>query len=183
MRPENKPPPLREIKATSASETPPDWGGSETDENQAEPHHNHESSDEGEPGQPCNQWPWGPEGRPSDSGTSRGVLAYRPAEPAGNRHNTYDDETYQRSDLPHRGETPLQDRGNPSTFGQTNGGALSTRYRPIWPNSEKIHVKAGGAVSERAPQNSVSTFSFACEAKPSLIMTGRGARTTTKGEP
>ena len=58
-----RPPPLREIKATSASETPPDWGGSETDENQAQPHHNHESSDEGEPGQPCNQWPWGPEGR------------------------------------------------------------------------------------------------------------------------
>ena len=67
-----------------------------------------------------------------------------PLNQRGNRHNTYDDETYQRSDLPHRGEARLQDRGNPSTFGQTNGGALSTRYRPIWPNSEKIHVKAGG---------------------------------------
>ena len=29
------------------TETPPDWGGSETDENQPEPHHNHESSDDG----------------------------------------------------------------------------------------------------------------------------------------
>ena len=89
-----------------------------------------------------------------------------PLNQRGNRHNTYDDETYQRSNLPDRGETPLQDRGNPSTFGQTNGGALSTRCRPIWPNCEKIHVKAGGAVSERARQSSVSTFSFACEAKP-----------------
>ena len=30
-----------------------------------------------------------------------------PLNQRGNRHNTYDDETYQRSDLPHRGETPL----------------------------------------------------------------------------
>ena len=123
------------------------------------------SSDEGEPGQPCNQWPWGPEG-PSDSGTSRGVLAHRPAEPAGEppQHLRRRDLPEERSPAP--GETPLQDHWNPSTFGQTNGGALSTRYRPIWPNSEKIHVKAGAAVSERARQNSVSTFSFACEAKP-----------------
>ena len=96
-----------------------------------------------------------------------------------NRHNTYDDETYHRS----TGGRTTEGTPQPSAKQLTNGGALSTRYRPIWPNSEKIHVKAGGAVSERAPQNSVSTFSFACEAKPSLIMTGRGARTTTKGEP
>ena len=122
VRPENRPPPLREIRATSASETPPDWGGSETDENQAEPHHNHESSDEGEPGQPCNQWPWGPEARPSDSGTSRGVLAHRPAEPAGEPP-----QHLRRRDLPqkHRGENH---RGNPSTFGQT----INKRWRAVY---------------------------------------------------
>ena len=122
------------------------------------------SSDEGEPGQPCNQWPWGPEGRPSDSGTSRGVLDTDPLNQRGTA--TTPTTTRPTRGAIFRGETPLQDRGNPSTFGQTNGGALSTRYRPIWPNSEKIHVTAGAAVSERARQNSVSTFSFACEAKP-----------------
>ena len=80
-----RPPPLREIKATSASETPPDWGGKRrrtrtkrspttttravTKGSQA----SHATNGRGDQR----------EGRPSDSGTSRGALAYRPAEPAG----------------------------------------------------------------------------------------------------
>ena len=56
-KPEDRPQLPRETKETSASETPPDWGGSEIDENQPEPHHNHESSDDGGQSQACNQWP------------------------------------------------------------------------------------------------------------------------------
>ena len=137
------------------------------------------SSDEGEPGQPCNQWPWGPEGRPSDSGTSRGVLAYRPAEPAGNRHNTYDDETYQRSDLP--GGDPTARPREPVNLRPNKRWRAVYQIQAHMAQFREDPRKSGGAVSERARQNSV--LLLASLAKPSLIMTGRGARTTTKGEP
>ena len=50
----------------------------------------------------ANPWPWGPEGRPSDTGRSQEVLAERPAEPA-------------RAPQP-TGETPAAQRGHPVTL-------------------------------------------------------------------
>ena len=64
-------------------DTPPDWGDSHEDLNMAESQGSDQQSSDGEEADsPANQWPWGPEGRPSDTGRSQGVLAERPAEPA-----------------------------------------------------------------------------------------------------
>ena len=64
-------------------DTPPDWGDSHEDLDMAESQGSDQQSSEGEEADsPANPWPWGPEGRPSDTGRSQGVLAERPAEPA-----------------------------------------------------------------------------------------------------
>jgi len=52
-------------------DTPPDWGGSSTEEGAQQP-------DTSAP-----SWPWGEAGRPSDRGESTGVLAEKPREPMG----------------------------------------------------------------------------------------------------
>ena len=84
-------------------DTPPDWGDSHEDLEMAETQGSDQQSSEGEEtDSPANPWPWGPEGRPSDTGRSQGVLAERPAEPA-------------RAPQPTR-ETPAAQRGHPVTL-------------------------------------------------------------------
>ena len=84
-------------------DTPPDWGDSHEDLDMAETQESDQQSSEGEEADsPANPWPWGPEGRPSDTGRSQGVLAERPAEPARALQPT--------------GETPTAQRGHPVTL-------------------------------------------------------------------
>ena len=83
-------------------DTPPDWGGTATRTWTWQKLRKATSKAEGEEADsPANPWPWGPEGRPSDTGRSQGVLAERPAEPA-------------RAPQP-TGETPTAQRGHPVT--------------------------------------------------------------------
>ena len=52
-------------------DTPPDWGDSHEDLNMAETQGSDQQSSEGEEADsPAVPWPWGPEGRPSDTGSS-----------------------------------------------------------------------------------------------------------------
>ena len=82
-------------------DTPPDSENSHEDLDMAETQERQSREGE-EAGSPANPWPWGPEGRPSDTGRSQGVLAERPAEPA-------------RAPQP-TGETPTAQRGHPVTL-------------------------------------------------------------------
>ena len=80
----------------------PDSGDSHEDLDMAETQESDQQSSEGEEADsPANPWPWGPEGRPSDTGRSQGVLAERPA-PA-------------RAPQP-TGETPTAQRRHPVTL-------------------------------------------------------------------
>ena len=87
---------------------PPDWGDSHEGLNMAETQGSDQQSSEGEEADsPTIPWPWGPEGRPSDTGRSQGVLAERPAEPAR--------EPSSRPPQP-TGEPPAAQGGHPVTL-------------------------------------------------------------------
>ena len=116
-KPEDRPPLPRETKEASATETPPDWGGSETDENQPEPHHNHESSDDGGKARPATN---GRGDRREDPQTLEQAAEHSHSDPRsqrGGHPTTFDDKIYQQSALPYRGRLDYQTKGTrrPST--------------------------------------------------------------------
>ena len=94
-------------------DTPPDWGDSHEDLNMAETQGSDQQSSKGEEADsPAIPWPWGPEGRPSDTGRGQGVLAERPAEPARPAQPT--------------GEPPAAQRGHPVTLPGPHGPVFET---------------------------------------------------------
>ena len=69
-------------------DTPPDWGDSHEDLNMAETQGSDQQSSEGEEADsPAIPWPWGPEGRPSDTGRRSGS-ARRKARRTGETSST-----------------------------------------------------------------------------------------------
>ena len=71
-------------EASLMEDTPPDWGSSHEDPDTAGTQGTNGHSSEGEENHPrASHWPWGPDGRPSDTGQSHGILAKKPAEPTG----------------------------------------------------------------------------------------------------